>query len=92
MSDPSPLDARLADLQRVTEVGFAKVDGKLAVFETRDAAQAALEEQHRLAIERLAGRVDSLDRKVARAVGVAIGISGCLSAVGLLISWLAVRH
>ena len=86
------MDARLADLQRVTEVGFAKVDGKLAVFETRDLAQAALEEQHRLAIERLAGRVDSLDRKVARAVGIAIGVSGTLSALGWLVSWLTVRH
>jgi hypothetical protein len=92
MNADIPLDTRLADLQRVTEVGFAKVDGKLALFEARDVASAALEEQHRTAIDRLNSRVDNLDRKVARAAGLAIGVSGALSATSGLIIWALSHH
>jgi hypothetical protein len=92
MSTETPIDTRLADLQRVTEVGFAKVDGKLAVFEARDAASAVLEEQHRTELARLNGRVDTLDRKVARAVGIAIGVSGTLSGASGLIVWALSHH
>lgn len=92
MSAEMPLEARLADLQRVTEVGFAKVDGKLAVFETRDQASSMLEEQHRAAIDRLNTRVDNLESKLARAAGIAIGVSGALSLTSSLIIWLLSHH
>lgn len=99
MTGESPLDTRLADLQRVTEVGFAKVDtefakvgGRLAVFEERDTAAGALEKERHAALERLNGRVDVLDGKVARAVGIAIGVSSTLSGVGILIGWALNHH
>lgn len=87
-----PLDARLADLQRTTEVGFANMNGKLMLFEARDAASAVLEEQHRTAIERLNTRVDQLENKIARAVGIAIGVSTALSLCSGLIIWALTRH
>lgn len=91
MAGEMPIEARLADLQRVTEVGFAKVDGKLALFEQRDAASAVLEEQHRIEIGRLNERVDKLENKLARAVGIAMGGSTALSAATGFIIW-ALSH
>lgn len=87
MTSEQPLEARLADLQRVTEVGFARVDGKLAVFETRDQSSALLEEQHRQEMQRLSTRVENLENKIARAVGISIGASTMLSITTGFIIW-----
>lgn len=87
MTGEQPLEARLADLQRVTEVGFARVDGKLAVFETRDQSSALLEEQHRQEMQRLSTRVENLENKIARAVGISIGASMMLSITTGFIIW-----
>jgi len=92
MTGETPIDTRMADLQRAVEVGFANVKGELAVFTERDRATSVLEEQHRSAIDRLNIRVDGLDRKVARAVGVAIGVSGALSSVSGLVVWALSHH
>lgn len=92
MTAEQTLELRLADLQRVAEVGFAKVDGRLAVFETRDQASTVLEEQHRKEIERLNIRMDNLENKIARAVGIAIGASTMLSIATGFIIWALSHH
>lgn len=82
----------MADLQRTVEVGFATVKGEMAVFSERDRTSAQSEERQRLSLERLAARVDGLDQKVAKAVGVAIGVSGVLSLAEGLVVWALTRH
>lgn len=88
----SPLEARLADLQRTVEVGFATVKGEMAVFSERDRTSAQSERDQRAMIDRLTERVDGLDRKVAKAAGIAIGVSGILSAAEGLILWALSHH
>jgi hypothetical protein len=92
VSAESPLEARLADLQRTVEVGFATVKGEMMVFSERDRTSAQAERDQRDAMSRLTGRVDGLDRKVAKAVGVAIGVSGVLSAAEGFIVWALTAH
>lgn len=87
-----PLEARLADLQRTVEVGFATVKGEMAVFSERDRSSAEAEKRQALSVEQLTARVNGLDQKVAKAVGVAIGVSSVLSLGEGLVIWALTRH
>lgn len=87
-----PLEARLADLQRTVEVGFATVKGEMAVFSERDRSSAESEKRQAEAVTALTARVNGLDQKVAKAVGVAIGISTVMSAAEGFVIWALTRH
>lgn len=92
MSSETPLEARLADLQRTVEVGFATVKGEMAVFSERDRASAQSEADRQRVIDRLVTRVDNLDTKVARAAGIAIGVSGVMSVAEGFVIWALTHH
>lgn len=92
MTGEIPIDARLADLQRSVEVGFATMKGEMALFSERDRVAEALHGQQAEDNRTLKQRVDALDRKVARAAGLAIGVSGALSATSGLIIWMLSHH
>lgn len=90
--EATPLEARLADLQKAVEVGFAVVKGEMAVFSERDRASAESARNQTTAMETLTARVNTLDTKVARAVGVAIGVSSMLSVAEGFVLWALTRH
>jgi hypothetical protein len=92
MSGETTLDTRLADLQRIVEVGFAQVDGKLAVFSERDRTAGIAEKAHSDAIKDLTDRLTAQDKRISRAAGIAIGVSGALSSASGLILWSLSHH
>lgn len=88
MSLEPTLDTRMADLQRTVEVGFATMDGKMALFAERDRMAEALHSQQATEAERLRTRVDDLGRKIAWAYGAAAGFS----AASGFIAWALSHH
>jgi hypothetical protein len=86
------VDTQLSELRRITEVGLAKVDGRLDVLTERDRSAGQMSEQLGRDLSALTNRVDNLDRRVAKFAGLAIGVSGALSAASGLIVWALSHH
>lgn len=92
VNEPMAVDAQLHELRRITEVGLAKVDGRLEVLTERDRTAATAQEQQARQLSMLEGRVDALDRRLARSAGIAIGASGVLSTATSLVVWAVSRR
>lgn len=86
------IELRLAELKSAVDVGNANTAGQLALVVQRLNQQDEMRTAQRAELDGIHASIGRIDRKVAKAAGIAIGAAGVISAAEGLVVWALSHH